>query len=71
MARADLKKREADWRYSVKYIVYLWASATCLMLPCVPARTLAWGPEGHKVVALIAEKYISHAAMEGSSDPRR
>jgi hypothetical protein len=30
----------------------------------VPNPTLAWGPEGHKVVAMIAEKYISHTALE-------
>jgi hypothetical protein len=37
---------------------------TVLALLGVPNPTLAWGPEGHKVVAMIAEKYILHTALE-------
>jgi len=48
----------------VKHTVPLSVLVAILALPCVPAPTLAWGPEGHKVVAMIAQRYMSHAAMD-------
>jgi hypothetical protein len=44
-------------------MVHLWLLVTVLALLGVPNPTLAWGPEGHKVVAMIADKYVSHTAL--------
>jgi hypothetical protein len=48
----------------VKHIARLWISAACLTFLFGGTRTFAWGPEGHKVVALMAEKNMSSTALE-------
>jgi hypothetical protein len=50
------------------------ALAVLLTFTCIPQRCLAWGHEGHQVIALIAEHYMTGTAkamatelLDGSS----
>jgi hypothetical protein len=43
-------------------LVFLWAVFFCLLLRPVPA--LAWGDEGHKIVALIAGQFLTPAVKQ-------
>lgn len=47
----------------MKRFTSLCALAACAALLCVGSRASAWGPEGHQVVALIAENNMSSATL--------
>jgi hypothetical protein len=36
------------------------------LLPAAPQRALAWGDDGHKTVALIAQHYLTPGAKGGT-----
>ena len=53
-------------RTRLSWACLIITSALAVLWPCRVA--LGWGPEGHAVIALVAERYMTQAALAKAGD---